>query len=175
MGIYVCLHAVSGDNLLKMLERPELCVEALAPAELTAFELGLSDDPADWHSLDKAWHGLHYLYTGTSWGGQEPLCYIAVGGRELEWDESFFEVPPRALVPEQVQSWSEVVDRMDDAKLRAAFSPQDMVAKEIYPGLWHRNPKEDDTLGWLIRHAAPLREFLRATAARGYGLLVMTG
>jgi hypothetical protein len=63
---------------------------------------------------------------------------------------------------------------MDDVMLRAAFSPQDMLAKEIYPGFWHRDPKEEDTLGWLIQHAGPLPKFLRATAARGQGLLVMT-
>src|SRR5687768_15824950 len=26
--------------------------------------------------LDKAWHGLHFLFTGTEWEGDEPACFL---------------------------------------------------------------------------------------------------
>src|SRR5262245_57645293 len=30
-------------------------------------------------SLEKAWHGLHYLLTGSPWKGAEPLCFLVRG------------------------------------------------------------------------------------------------
>lgn len=62
MGIYVSCQAVSPEILQRILERPELSMEALAPAELEQFELGLQTRPEDWCSLDKAWHAVHYLF-----------------------------------------------------------------------------------------------------------------
>src|SRR5687768_13192892 len=33
--------------------------------------------------LDKAWHGLHFLFTGTAWEGAPPECFLVSGGTEI--------------------------------------------------------------------------------------------
>jgi hypothetical protein len=33
--------------------------------------------------LDKAWHGIHWLLTGTADSGSEPLCYLLAGGTQI--------------------------------------------------------------------------------------------
>jgi Domain of unknown function (DUF1877) len=34
--------------------------------------------------IDKGWHGLHFLFTGTADGGEEPACYLVRGGEDLD-------------------------------------------------------------------------------------------
>ena len=29
--------------------------------------------------IDKAWHGIHYLLTGTAWGGDPPASWVIFG------------------------------------------------------------------------------------------------
>src|SRR5215212_1257503 len=33
--------------------------------------------------LEKMWHGLHFLFTGTLSEGEEPACYLQRGGEEI--------------------------------------------------------------------------------------------
>jgi hypothetical protein len=33
--------------------------------------------------IDKGWHGLHFLFTGTADGGEERACYLVRGGEEI--------------------------------------------------------------------------------------------
>jgi hypothetical protein len=33
--------------------------------------------------LDKAWHGLHFLFTDSAWEGDEPGCFLVRGGQEI--------------------------------------------------------------------------------------------
>src|SRR5688572_8877154 len=58
----------------------------------------LAPDPEKTLDIDKAWHGLHFLFTGTAEEGPEPACYMVKGGDELD-DEGF----ARALRPQQVK------------------------------------------------------------------------
>lgn len=37
--------------------------------------------------MDKAWHGIHYLLTGTAWEGDPPLNFLVTGGREVGTEE----------------------------------------------------------------------------------------
>jgi hypothetical protein len=50
-----------------------------------------------------------------------------------------------------------------------------MMRLEIYPEIWDRDPAEDDTLGWLLAHAAGLRVALDTAVRQGHGLLVTVG
>ena len=59
----------------------------------------------------------------------------------MEWEESWFEVPPRALTSLQVREWSEALSRLTDEDLRARYDAADIVAQQIYPGFWDRDPE----------------------------------
>ena len=50
--------------------------------------------------LDKAWHGIHFLLTGSAWEGEEPLCYLLAGGQEVG-DEDVGYGPARVLRPRE--------------------------------------------------------------------------
>jgi hypothetical protein len=52
--------------------------------------------------LDKAWHGLHFLFTGEAEGGEEPGCYLLEGGEEIGEDDAAASL----LSPEQVRAFA---------------------------------------------------------------------
>ena len=48
--------------------------------------------------LDKAWHGVHYLLTGTAWEGEPPLNFVVEGGADLDYDGPW-NSSPRIFTP----------------------------------------------------------------------------
>ena len=71
--------------------------------------------------LEGTWHGLHYLFTGTAWEGEEPACYLVLGGDEVGDDD--FDVPPRLLRPEAVRAFSEFLSELSEDDLRERYEP----------------------------------------------------
>jgi hypothetical protein len=67
-----------------------------------------SPDPDRSIDIEKAWHGLHFLLTGTADEGEEPACYLLRGGEDLD-DEGV----TRALRPGQVQQFSQYLSALD--------------------------------------------------------------
>ena len=43
---------------------------------------------------------------------------------------------------------------------------------KIYPTIWDRDPKEDDTLGYLVENYLELKNFLSVGAEKQLGLIV---
>ena len=52
-----------------------------APAQI--HELLESVEDSDALSLEKSWHGLHYVFTGTASEGEAPLNFLVSGGETL--------------------------------------------------------------------------------------------
>jgi hypothetical protein len=143
-----------------------------APAEpAPAPTLVLAEGEGEMLELDKAWHGIHYLLTGTAWEGDPPLNFLLVGGREVGDEEIGYSVP-RTLTPAESRDVAVALAALSDDQLRARFAPDDMMRLEIYPEIWDRNPAEDDTLGYLMAHVEQLRSALPGVVARWHGMLV---
>ena len=121
--------------------------------------------------LDRSWHGIHFLLTGTAYEGEPPLDFIVRGGTEITGVEVGMN-PPRALKSEEVRPIADALDRLPPDELRERFEPERMLEEGIYPDIWDRDPAEDDTLGYLIEHYTDLRAFVRRAADRGDGLIV---
>jgi hypothetical protein len=121
--------------------------------------------------LDKAWHGIHFLLTGTAWEGSFPLNFIVSGGTAIgEVDVGYG--PARALTSDDVRSLHAELEPLTSEELERRFDPEQMTKLQIYPEIWDRDPKEDDSLGYLLDYYTDLRGFVRRTAERGHGLLV---
>jgi hypothetical protein len=134
-------------------------------------ELALADGEGETKDLDKAWHGIHYLLTGTAWEGRMPLAFLLAGGRPVgEVDVGYG--PARALTASETNAAHQALSRLADDELRRRFDPADMMRKKIYPEIWDSPPEEDDTLSYLMENVQDLRGFLGETVQRGYGLLV---
>ena len=121
--------------------------------------------------LDKAWHGIHYLLTGTAWEGSPPLSFLLDGGRTAgDLEVGYGAVRMHAAA--DVKRIHERLHALTDRDLRSRFRPDEMMRLEIYPEIWDRPPEDDDTLGYLMEYVAVLREQVASAAARGLGLAI---
>lgn len=158
MGMVCVLRQVDDADVDRLCERPE---------DLLAF-LEREEAEAD---LDKAWHGIHFLLTGSAWGGPEPVCYLLQGGEDVG-DVDVGYGPARALRPRQVAEFSAAVAKISSEELRSRFDPTALKAAEIYPEIWGRDPAQDDALGYLTEHFELLQSVLADCAAEGKALLI---
>src|SRR5258708_759675 len=65
-------------------------------------------------SIEKAWHGLHYLLTGEVWQGHGPLAFLMAGGEQLGENE---ESPLRWFAPNETVQIHEALSNVSDERL----------------------------------------------------------
>ena len=131
------------------------------------------DEPSRGRALQpqvKSWHALHFLLTGTAWGGSAPLHFIAVGGRRVV-HEDFGYGPARAFAPREVKAICQALEDVSPADMRRRFDAAKMDELEIYPKNWSENADED-SLDAVLGDFEALRDFLREGAEQDLGLLV---
>ncbi|MFM6849879.1 MAG: YfbM family protein [Terrabacter sp.] len=122
-----------------------------------------------WLDLDKSWHGVHFLLTGTDWaaGDAGAAGGAILGGRPVGEDNGYG--PARLLEPEDVGSVAAALGRVSDDDLRARFDPVEMQRLDIYPQVWDEADVLDE---YLMPNVARLRDFYTQAAARGEGVLI---
>ena len=120
--------------------------------------------------LDKTWHALHFLLTGEPWGGAPPLNFLVSGTEVGDIDVGYG--PARSFTAEETREIAAALAPITEATLRARFDPAAMMAAEIYPAIWDRDPAQDDTLGYVLERFGPLKQFVTSAAEHGEGLLV---
>ena len=118
--------------------------------------------------MEKMWHGVHYLLTGTAWEGKPPLNFLLAGGREVDIEAG--QAPVRTHTSAETGAIATALSAVSDTELRDRYDPAEMMRLEIYPEIWDRRPDE----GWdhLISSIASLRELLDMVVGRGHGLMV---
>jgi hypothetical protein len=110
--------------------------------------------------MEKTWHGVHYLFTGTAWEGEPPLNFLLAGGREVDIEVG--QAPARTHTFAETRAIATALSEISDAELRARYDPAEMMRLEIYPEVWDRGLEENRDN--LINSIASLR---RAPRHRG--------
>jgi hypothetical protein len=72
----------------------------------------------------------------------------------------------------EVQAVATALAGIDEAFMRARFDPAQMTQLDIYPGIWDRDPAEDDSFGYCMEYFGELRTFVMRAAERGAGLII---
>jgi hypothetical protein len=121
--------------------------------------------------LEKSWHGIHYLLTGSAWEGEPPLDFLVNGGRQVGKIDPEHG-PVRAFRADETRAIFESISSLSPYELRKRFNARDMTAKEIYPDIWTRSVLEEDSLRYLMDNLDNLRAFLRQTVEAQLGFLV---
>ena len=153
-----------GEDLL---QNPEGIYAILEPEEDSDGAVVSGDDMID---LDKSWHALHFLFTGTAWEGELPGSFLVLGGTEVgDLDVGYgparyFDVPTTAQIDLFLQS-------LDEAMLKSLFDQEKMLDLDIYPEIWDED-NVDEVWEYVGEYLTILRDFVRATAASGKALLV---
>jgi hypothetical protein len=133
---------------------------------------GDGEGEGDWDGegmhVDKAWHGLHYLFTGTVWEGEEPACYLVEGGEALP-DDRYGNV--RIIRPAQVERFAAFLRPLTREALLDRYDPEDMLELDIYPRMW----RNEDAFEYLWVYFQDLRAFVATAAERRAGLVIHIG
>jgi hypothetical protein len=109
-------------------------------------------------SLDKAWHGLHYLLCGKLEPAPGPLGQAVFGGSEIGEDRGYG--PARYFAPSQVAEIASALRSPGlEQELYRRFDGAAMTQLGIYPGVW-----ETDDHDWLIEAFRTLRDFYAAAS-----------
>jgi len=165
MSMITVLRRLSDSDLTRLLHDPELVRDYLD--EQSSDEFG----PFTELDIDKAWHGIHFLLTGTECEGDPPLDFLVRGGTAVG-DVNIGYGPARGWTSGEVSRLANAVRDLDASELRHRFDPPTMTRLDIYPTIWNRDPKDEDTLGYLIGHYEALRAFIIDAAGAGQALLV---
>lgn len=130
------------------------------------------EKPPDHVDVDKAWHAIHFLLTGTAWEGTPPLDFIAVGGEAIG-DEDVGYGPARALRSRDVVALDQAMERIPTTELVGRYDAAKMEKLEIYPGGWSTlDPSAGDEFGYFSGAYEDIRALVRKAAHGGRGLLI---
>ena len=131
----------------------------------------LDDDDADMPEpdldLDKSWHGLHFLLTGTAWDIGEGAGAAILGGDPVGEDNGYGV--PSLIRPGEVRTISAALEALDVDTLRARYRPKELAAADIYPDIWDES---DVFETYLAPNFLELRRFYRTAAARDQAVLL---
>lgn len=147
--------------------RDRSAVDALLSDPDQVEELLESDDDDTSVDIDKAWHGVHWLLTGSDEPTDDPASAVIFGGEPFGEDLGYG--PPRLLSAEDVERVSQALRTVDDDLLRQRMDPAAMRRAKIYPAIW-----DDDVLDdYLLPAVQELRSFYDAATDAG-DLVVQT-
>ncbi len=121
----------------------------------------------DVFDVDKMWHGLYFLLTGTDHGGASPVNYLfyapSVGDEDVGYG------PARAISAAQTGELSEYLDGLEKSAVLAHFDAQRMKALNIYPDIWDEDAAElKEALGGAFDE---MKAYCRKCVAHGLGML----
>lgn len=115
--------------------------------------------------LDKTWHALHFLLSGTAGEGSDPSQFLLSGTQIAETSDHCRFHPHAAVI-----SFSRVLDAVDDTELVGRLDRRRMRELDIYPGHWGEDEAFDRR--FLLQHLTPLRAFIARHASEGHAVLV---
>jgi hypothetical protein len=116
-------------------------------------------------SLEKAWHGVHYLMCGATDPGSTLLSQVVMGGTEVGEDLGYG--PARYFEADKIP---DIVRELTGAglepEIRARFDPAQMTTAQIYPFGW-----QPSDLKWVMDEFHKLRQFFIEAGAAKYAVI----
>ncbi len=159
MGMVGCFRALKKSEMEALQVDPERVLEFLD-----------DDDSEDVYAIDvdKAWHAIHYMLTGSADGGPEPACLAILGGIEIGEDLGYG--PPRLLNAEDVSRIASLLESLPPDTFAKRYDPKAMDAAGIYPEIWERDG--DEGLDYVLEWYQVLRTFYLDARGRHDGVLL---
>lgn len=165
MSMICFLRRLTAADLVRLEADPSLSEDFLGDADVEGF------GPFADLDVDKAWHGIHYLVTGSATEGASPLNFLLLGGRTIGEDMGYG--PARGFSPSEVKAIAAALSAVTADTLRSRYDAKVMQREDIYPGFWVR--EGDEGLRYVLNHFEDLREFVVGAAEDGEALVVFLG
>jgi hypothetical protein len=129
---------------------------------------GAPAKPAGAHdalSLDKAWHGVHYVLSGAVEPADSLEGQAVLGGDEVGEDLGYG--PARCFTPAQVEAMAGVLAGPElEQEASERYDPERMTELSIYPFGWGPADRE-----WVMEAFRNLRAFYAGAAARRFAVV----
>jgi hypothetical protein len=122
-------------------------------------------------SIEKSWHGLHFLFTGSDWDSDLPNGFLLAGSVIGDVDVGYG--PARAINVNETAAVCDFLKSIDHEFVSKNFDPQRMTELELYPNCWDREPEEE--LKYLLWNFDLLKAFVQETYDRNQGLVIYLG
>jgi Domain of unknown function (DUF1877) len=138
------------------------------PPDITRFLYGADAEQGERVVLDKAWHAIHFVLTGSRLGGDEPLNFLVSEGTPVgEVDVGYG--PARVLTSEQVRQLAAALAPLEPEHVAERVDVRTLDEQSIYPGNWQRNGYGVD---YVVSNYRDMRELIARTANDGRGLIL---
>ena len=142
-----------------------------SPSEITRFLYGSSADVSDQVALDRAWHAIHFVLTGSRLGGDAPLNFLVdegtpVGGVDVGYG------PARVLTSQQVRRIADALAKIEPTEVARRVDVKRFDQEAIYPGNWQRNGDGVAGVDYVVSNYRQMRELIVRTADEGRGLIL---
>jgi Domain of unknown function (DUF1877) len=149
-----------------MVRAEELDRLARDPSEL--LQLLLHGSPDSRLTMDKEWHGIHYLLTGEPWPVDHPLGRVIFGADDI--GDNLGYGPARTLTVEQVLQIATQLSQTTAEDLRGRYDVGAMTEAMIYPEVWQREGTA--ALDWLLVGYQRLVRFYTEASSKGYAVVL---
>ena len=99
------------------------------------------DSPEGYLDIDKSWHIIHFLLTGTESECGAPWGNAVMGGAQLSDDDLGNGEYPRFLTPAEVRDVSGALETVSPQQLVERWDVRRISAADIYPQIWDDLPE----------------------------------
>jgi len=114
--------------------------------------------------LDKAWHGIHFLLTGSTDSTGAMASKVIFGGESVGPDQGYG--PAQLLTSAEVKAIAELLSRETPERLAARYESKALERAEIYPKvIWVR--EGPDALKYVLDYYDKLVKFYQQAAKNG--------
>lgn len=176
MGVLLTLISLTDANIERVMACPAL-VDQIEENRVAPFERAFWNAARGLHGslefrageaievccLDKQWHTIHYLLTGTADDGAPPRNMLVAGGRP------FPDAGPndwRFASAEEVGAFAAALRGIPDGELLSRFDPEQMEADGVY-----RVPTHEG-LPYLLHTISEMRAAVDGVVRDGFGLII---
>jgi hypothetical protein len=162
MGMVGCFRRLPQADLERLLEDPSVLPEYLEGEVPAGFGSCMDLD------VDKAWHGIHFLLTGTASEGAMPLGFIVDGGTTIGEDMGYG--PARGFSDSEVARIAGALAAVSAAEIHARYDAAELARAEVYPDIWERDG--DHARDYLVTYFEQLSAFIAGAAEEREALIV---
>ncbi len=121
--------------------------------------------------IDKTWHALHFLFTGSDWKGDFPHGFLLSCGKPVG-DVDVGYGPAKSFTSSEVGQIAEFLASLNREELRNRFDPAKMHDMDIYPSIWDSIENIDDEWEYICWGLDEIIRFVGEAAERNMALLV---
>lgn len=160
MGMVGYFMPVKAETIKKLKSDPDAIEEILFPED---------EEPEGTVDLDKSWHCIHFILSGSADVNSNPLSWAVLGGEEVGDDMGYG--PARLLEPQQVRSVAIALESIDEKAFESKYNPEAMQTADIYlADMCVRDGNE--ALEYIVENYRILRAFYKTTAENSQGAIL---